>query len=324
MKNNVMDIFLKTTIKLCIMVVLFGIGIRLSAQDMIVFSNGSIEQVKILEVGDDVIKYKKMTNLDGPIFSTSRANVFTIKYQDGTEEKISSQSQRAVRQGRGYPQTQDGGFSIHFGGAFPVGNFGNEVGLVFDPHYWRMVPNFDNGFSAGPGFNIGIKGKIPLTVNGLGIFISGDFIYNGVKGTLKNDYDDEQAKIERDGGSFTRSRYINVPILMGINYKYRVNQNFGIWVEGGLGTNFRKITATKIDYGNYTETAKAPVRICFAGQVGAGIMVNDLFSIGLHYYGLGSAKLEIKYENDRGYSWTDTTARSYSQGCFMVRLGFHF
>ena len=330
----------RLTVKLFLVTIILGIGVRLAAQDLLVFTDGSIEQVKVLEVGDDAIKYKKWTNLEGPTFSTSKANVFSIKYQDGSEEKMvnqpvvrpvaPNQSYQPARQktgGGGYPQTLDGGFSIHFGGAFPVGDFGSETKLSDGD---IVFPNLDKGFSAGPGFNVGIKGKIPLPANGLGVIISGDFIFNGIKGTLKDDYDELQEIIEDYDGSFTRSRYINVPVMVGLNYKYSVNQHFGVWAETGIGANLRMITATKIEfsgYDSYTETYKFPIRTCFAFQIGGGIMINDLFSVGLHYYGLGSAKLKLKYEYEDdwdSYSFTDTTTKSYSQGCFMVRLGFHF
>ena len=331
-----MNNFYKTTVKLFLVAILLGIGVRLAAQDLLVFTDGSIEQVKVLEVGDDAIKYKKWANLDGPTFSTSKANVFSIKYQDGSEEKMVNQQVRPgapnqpyqPRQntgGGGYQQTKDGGFSIHFGGAFPVGDFGEETHAYI--YYDEVLVDFDRGFSASPGFNIGIKGKIPLPVNGLGIFISGDFIFNGVKGTLKEDYDELQEIIEDYGGSFTRPRYINVPLLVGINYKYSVNQHFGVWAETGVGANLRMITAMKAELDGSTATIKFPIRPCVAFQIGGGIMINDLFSVGLHYYALGSSKMKMKYEykDDWGSdSDTYTTTKSYSQACFMLRLGFHF
>ena len=210
---------------------------------------------------------------------------------------------------------------IHFGGAFPVGNFAEETG---------------DGFSASPGFNVGVKGKIPLPVNGLGIFISGDFIFNGLKGLMK-DYFDE---MEDDGYDVKRPRYINVPIFVGLNYKYNFNPHFGIWAEGGFGADLRKITNweesyTDYDYyyGTYTYSykLKLDMQASFAGQIGTGIMINDLFSIGLHFYGLGASKIKGKLTESitaGGYTDSETypvsDSKSYSQNCFMVRLGFHF
>jgi len=212
--------FYKTTVKFFLITMLLGIGVRLAAQDLLVFTDGSIEQVKVLEIGDDAIKYKKWTNLDGPTFSTSRANILNIKYQDGTEEKMINRPYQPARQntgGGGYPQTRDGGFSIHFGGAFPVGNFGEEPNYYDYYDYDYDVEDFlyNGRFSASPGFSVGVKGKIPLQVNGLGIFISGDFIFNGLKGDIKETFDEA----ENDYDEIKRPRYINIPIFVGLNYK---------------------------------------------------------------------------------------------------------
>jgi len=311
----------KQTVRLSMLVVLLGIGTCLSAQDMIVFSNGSIEQVKILKVGDNEIEYKKWTNQDGPTFSTSKTKIFSIKYQDGTEEKIETQvatysgDQRQVqaqKQAQGsYPQSPDGGFSMHLGCAFPLGEFKDD-------------------HRASTGINVGIKGKIPLQVDGLGIFISGDFIFNWFSGEIF--YGDEGVKVDVK----KTPGFINVPLFVGLNYKYSVSQMFAVWCEGGLGANFRKITNEEASYtftdhyhyGNYTMTTKAEYDLgtSFAGQIGGGIMINDIFSIGLHYYGMGESKIKAKFTSYSSTWGTHTESGEFkiTQNCFMVRLGFHF
>jgi len=300
----------KKTVRLSMLVVLLGIGTCLSAQDMIVFSNGSIEQVKILKVGDNEIEYKKWTNQDGPTFSTSKTKIFSIKYQDGTEEKIETQvaaysgDQRQVqaqKQTQGsHSQSSDGGFSIHLGTAFPLGDFKEDIYLIGDGRS-----------GASTGFNIGIKGKIPLQVDGLGIFISGDFIFNPYNGLdLYNALD-------------VKPKYINVPLLVGLNYKYSFSPMFGMWCEGGLGANFRKVSAIK--YGNREYVFD--LLTSFAGQVGGGVMIKDFFSIGLHYYGLGATEAKgeyiYTYYND-SYTQSFSFPKKYTQNCLVLRLGLHF
>jgi hypothetical protein len=56
--------------------------------DKITFLNGNEEEVKLIEIGDDFIKYKKCNNLDGPIYNTSREKLFMISYSNGTKELI--------------------------------------------------------------------------------------------------------------------------------------------------------------------------------------------------------------------------------------------
>jgi len=317
--------FFKNTVRLFMAVVLLGIGVSLSAQDMIVFGDGSIEQVKIIRVGDNEIEYKKWTNQEGPTFSTSKANVFSIKYQDGTEEKVSyvasrhqqTQQPQRVQQQRqaGYAQGPDGGFSIHFGGVFPLGDFKDD-----DADKWL----FDGTSGASVGFSLGFKQKIALPVNGLGIFVSGDIIFNGLAGDVKDMFDDWE-----DDADVKRPRYLNIPVFVGMNYKYSVSPTFAVWFEGGVGPNFRKITDLEVSetyYGTkYSTKVAFDLATSFGGQIGGGIMINDLFSIGMHYYGLGKTKIKYKMtESSGGYSDTYSDNVKVAQNCFMIRLGFHF
>lgn len=57
-----------------------------SAQDTIKFLNGRVEAVKVMEVGLGKVKYKKMENLNGPLYLLDEAEVDYIKYQNGVVE----------------------------------------------------------------------------------------------------------------------------------------------------------------------------------------------------------------------------------------------
>jgi hypothetical protein len=56
--------------------------------DRITFLNGNEEEVKLIELGDDYIKYKRCDNLDGPTFNISKSKVFMIVYSNGNKEVI--------------------------------------------------------------------------------------------------------------------------------------------------------------------------------------------------------------------------------------------
>jgi hypothetical protein len=56
--------------------------------DKITFLNGNEEEVKLMEIGDDFVKYKKCNNLDGPIYSTSKEKLFMITFSNGSKEVI--------------------------------------------------------------------------------------------------------------------------------------------------------------------------------------------------------------------------------------------
>lgn len=48
--------------------------------------NGDELQVKVQEINLNEIKYKRYDNLEGPLISVSKAEVFMIKYENGTKE----------------------------------------------------------------------------------------------------------------------------------------------------------------------------------------------------------------------------------------------
>lgn len=60
------------------------------AQDTLVMRNGDEILAKVEEVGVYEIKYHKADNLTGPVYVAQRANVFMIKYANGTHEVFSS------------------------------------------------------------------------------------------------------------------------------------------------------------------------------------------------------------------------------------------
>lgn len=68
------------------------ITVTASAQDIIVKTNGDELQCKILEVSKSEVKYKRLTNLDGPAFTEKKANIFMIKYENGEKEVVASNS----------------------------------------------------------------------------------------------------------------------------------------------------------------------------------------------------------------------------------------
>ncbi len=62
--------------------------INLSAysQDILIKKNGDDMKVKVVEITKDEIKYKKIENLDGPVYSILKNETFMIRYQNGTKE----------------------------------------------------------------------------------------------------------------------------------------------------------------------------------------------------------------------------------------------
>lgn len=56
------------------------------AQDVIVLRNGDEIQAKVLEIKQLEITYKNWTNIDGPVYTKNKADIFMIKYSNGSRD----------------------------------------------------------------------------------------------------------------------------------------------------------------------------------------------------------------------------------------------
>ena len=88
--------------------------------------------------------------------------------------------------------------------------------------------------------------------------------------------------------------------MLGVNYIYRFNPSFGIYVEAGAGAKARFITAMETVSKNsalgvetqYTYSQAYDGAFCFAYQAGVGIEVAKNLVIGCSFYDLGGAQVK--------------------------------
>jgi len=62
----------------------------IKAQDTLSMRSSENILVKVIEVGTSEVKYKKIDNLNGPIFSILKSDLLIIKYENGTKDDFSS------------------------------------------------------------------------------------------------------------------------------------------------------------------------------------------------------------------------------------------
>ena len=62
----------------------------IKAQDTLSMRSGENILVKVIEVGTTEVKYKKLDNLNGPIFSILKSDLLIIKYENGIKDDFSS------------------------------------------------------------------------------------------------------------------------------------------------------------------------------------------------------------------------------------------
>lgn len=116
--------------------------------DVLLMKDGSEVKVKISEVTESQVKYKKCAMLDGPLYVSHKSEVFMIKYFNGTREVIKydappQQTPEPYKtpqkryENAGGPDNRVihplAALSFVFGiiGCYPVFVFGSILGLVF-------------------------------------------------------------------------------------------------------------------------------------------------------------------------------------------------
>jgi hypothetical protein len=62
------------------------------SQDLIIKKSGDEIKSKVVELTSNEVKYKKFDNLNGPIFTLLKSEVFIIKYENGTKDIFSEES----------------------------------------------------------------------------------------------------------------------------------------------------------------------------------------------------------------------------------------
>jgi opacity protein-like surface antigen len=197
------------------------------------------------------------------------------------------------------------GLQVHAGVALPVGSFASDR---------ETKTPIDGHGHAATGLNLGLKLYAPLSaMGGLSIALGLDGFYNGLQPDFLEDYVEE---VEENDGEVTLPRYINVPLTVGLNYAYALNDNFHLYAEFGVGVNFSKMTnfesiketemtTVKSTYYSYqypvtihdysvTESYKAAFGFTYGLEV--GMLLNKRVSIGLRYSNLGAYKYKYTTE----------------------------
>ena len=83
--------------KFILLFFLFCVTVTVNAQDVIVKKDGSTILSKVLEVNTDDIKYKKFSNLNGPTYTMSKADILAVNYENGEKDSFDSKSDNTNR-----------------------------------------------------------------------------------------------------------------------------------------------------------------------------------------------------------------------------------
>lgn len=238
-------------------------------------------------------------------------------------------------------------FSVHLGGSLPTGDFGKTQISNEDIYSSVLFNDYGEQGNAGPGFNLGVKGKGSLPVEGLGLIATVDGFYNSLNKDMYK-FRERNLNSVYDGGDYRDvameiklPRYINIPVMLGLNYQMDFSDAFGIWVEVAAGLNVRIIT----DFGtenfewegdlwyHIKNEVDYKTSVCFAYQMGLGAMFANRISLGIHYYNLGNKSLtrtesQTSIDDYGGESLfifpTNDGYQKLKSSMFVLRLGYHF
>ena len=105
----------------------------IKAQDTLTMRSGENIIVKIIEVGSNEVKYKKIENFNGPIFATLKSDLYLIRYENGSKDDFSTigkstNTQELYTQGyndaiKYYKSYKVTGNSVLIASAFPMYGF---------------------------------------------------------------------------------------------------------------------------------------------------------------------------------------------------------
>lgn len=233
-------------------------------------------------------------------------------------------------------------FSMHIGGTLPLGTYADCLDTPNSTQNGDYIIAWNvktDKAGAAVGFDLGAKFRFPIpTVKGLGAIATADLFFNLSKKEARDCFNDYMLLVCSNNSisnyDLNVPKYVNIPVMCGLNYEYAISNNAKIWGEGAAGLDIGIITDLKMNCSeqdfNYKYSIAYESQYTFAFQFGAGVLLSDRLSLGLHYYNLGSQKVKgnAKYivtwygggESDKGIFVFDRINPSM----LCLRLGYHF
>lgn len=182
---------------------------------------------------------------------------------------------------------------------------------------------FDGSGVASTGLYLGYKLLSPLNTDGLYLTFNAGIMYNDLQNDIKEDLEDAMD----DADDFSTPKYFNVPILAGLQYEMSLSDGLNLYGEAGVGLNVLKLTnlSASADDNEMKMTFNPSVKLGY--KIGAGIVLQDKYTISLIYLGLGSHK--VKYEIEEDYdgvsnSDDDKFEKALSVSSLNITFGIRF
>mgnify|MGYP002623065407 CR=1 FL=1 len=215
---------------------------------------------------------------------------------------------------------------VKLGASFPMGNFGESN---MDNEKWGLIDNSKKG-GAGTGAVIGLQWQWKAgKMDGLNFICSADVLFNFLNEDVNDFFDDYRDRLEDnyDDYSLTSPKYLNIPVMAGLNYTLPISDKLTVMGEAGIGANFRKITNmhahAELGENESDNIAEFNSALTMAYRIGAGIKFSERYSLHADYYVLGAAKVKGTATMESNYSSESNTfkAGTINPTMLTIRLG---
>jgi len=164
-----------------------------------------------------------------------------------------------------------------------------------------VIPQAQFADYAGVGVNVGIQYCEEFKVKGLRLWLSGDFLLNPMKNSLRKKIEENYTH-QVGSVDLTFPKILNVPIFLGIMYSYRISETIDLYGNAGLGMDLFFPTKFMVEQGSkkIMQTYKYSLKPAFKG--GIGVLLDNKVSIDVSYQYLG--KQTISYQTFIPGYWT--------------------
>jgi opacity protein-like surface antigen len=181
----------------------------------------------------------------------------------------------------------------------------------------------DGSGVAATGFYLGYKLLTPLSTDGLFWTLNAGIMYNDLQSDFKEDLEDEMD----DADDYSLPKYLNVPILVGLQYEKPISDGLNLYGEAGVGLNILKLTNLSYQEDDYEELMTFNPSAKLGFKIGAGIVLQEKYTISLNYLGLGSHKVKYEYEYEYdgdSESDDDKFEKALSVSSLNITFGIRF
>ena len=210
--------------------------------------------------------------------------------------------------------------SVYMNANFPSINFNDRMTTMTVPMNKDFI-----GTEAITGVGLGyrISYRFDIGFGEVSPYVHADFNWNSIRGDLRDMYIDS---------SCSAPAYFNIPVYVGVNYRYQMTEIFTPFAEFGIGYDLMLVTK---EGGSTTvaPTLKYQTSGAMGWQIGAGSFFGQHVSAGLHFSGYGKHVMEYNnntandlqaWDAANGTSLYDTSKPKRRIGVFSIRIGFHF